>query len=211
MFKALEKINERPAPFEFYTAAELWADPHTSARMLALHLDETIDVSSRNPAFIHRSVAWIASRFSVGIGTTIVDFGCGPGLYTTLLAKHGAKVTGVDFSERSIAYAKGVAARERLNIRYVKQNYLEFETEDRFDLVLMIMCDFCAFSPSQRERILGIFNKILKPGGSVLLDVYSLAAFEQKKKMATYEINLFDGFWSPNKYYGFMNTFKYDR
>jgi hypothetical protein len=51
----------------------------------------------------------------------------------------------------------------------------------------------------------------LKPGGSVLLDVYSLAAFEQRAEVAMYEVNLLDGFWSPNKYYGFLNTFKYDQ
>lgn len=209
MFEELEKINERPEPFEFYTASDLWTDEHTSAQMLSFHLDEAIDVSSRRAEFIDRSVEWIASRFIVDRGTTIADFGCGPGLYTARLAKRRAKVTGIDFSERSIEYAKGVAARDQLNIKYVKQNYLDFETEDRFDLVLMIMCDFCALSPTQRRGILNKFKKILKPSGSVLLDVYSFAAFEQREEVATYEANLLNGFWSPNKYYGFLNTFKY--
>jgi SAM-dependent methyltransferase len=119
-------------------------------------------------------------------------------------------VTGIDFSERSIKYAKKVAAREQLNISYVKQNYLEFETGDRFDLVLMIMCDFCALSPEQRKRLLRKFHRNLKPGGSVLLDVYSLSAFEKREEAATYEVNQLNGFWSPNKYYGFLNTFKYN-
>jgi hypothetical protein len=30
MFKELEEINLRPAPFQFYTAKELWTDEHTS-------------------------------------------------------------------------------------------------------------------------------------------------------------------------------------
>ena len=209
MFGELEQINERPEPFEFYTASDLWAEEHTSAQMLSFHLDEAIDVSSRRAEFIDRSVEWIASRFIVDRGTTIADFGCGPGLYSARLAKRGAKVTGIDFSGRSIEYAKGVADRDQLNIKYVKQNYLDFETEDRFDLVLMIMCDFCALSPTQRRGILKKFHRILKPGGSVLLDVYSFAAFEQREEVATYEANLLNGFWSPNKYYGFLNTFKY--
>jgi SAM-dependent methyltransferase len=211
MFEKLEKINERPEPFEFYTARDLWTDEHTSARMLSFHLNEAIDVSSRNAGFIRRSVEWIASKFNIGKDTKIADFGCGPGLYATRLAKHGANVTGIDFSGRSIAYAKSVAAREHLNIRYVEQNYLDFETHDRFDLVLMIMCDFCALSPAQRKNILNKFKWIMKPGGSVLLDVYSLAAFDQREEAATYEVNLLNGFWSPNKYYGFLNTFKYDK
>ena len=210
MFKELEKINERPEPFQFYTANDLWTDEHTSRQMLSFHLNGAIDVSSRNTEFINCSVEWIASEFNIGRDTKIADFGCGPGLYAARLAKRGANVTGIDFSKRSIAYAKKVAASEQLNINYVNQNYLEFETEDRFDLVLMIMCDFCALSPSQRKGILSKFHKILKPGGSVLLDVYSLPAFEQREEAASYEVNQLNGFWSANKYYGFLNTFKYD-
>jgi 2-polyprenyl-3-methyl-5-hydroxy-6-metoxy-1,4-benzoquinol methylase len=210
MFEELEKINERPEPFEFYTARDLWTDEHTSKQMLSFHLNEAIDVSSRNVEFINRSVEWIASEFNIGRDTKIADFGCGPGLYATRLAKRGANVTGIDFSKRSIEYAKAVAAREQLNITYVEQDYLDFETQDRFDLVLMIMCDFCALSPTQKKEILSTFHRILRPGGSVLLDVYSLAAFDQRDEVATYEANLLDGFWSPNKYYGFLNTFKYD-
>lgn len=210
MFEALEKINERPEPFQFYTASDLWTDEHTSKQMLSFHLDAAIDVSSRNAAFIDRSVEWITTKFDIGIGAHIADFGCGPGLYAERLAKRGAIVTGIDFSKRSIDYAKEVAAREELDITYVNQNYLEFETKNRFDIILMIMCDFCALSPSQRRKLLGIFHKTLKPDGSILLDVYSLTAFEQREEISTYELNLLDGFWSPDKYYGFLNTFKYE-
>lgn len=209
MFEQLARINERPAPFEFYSAGDLWTDEHTSARMLSFHLDETIYIASRKAEFIDRSVEWIVSRFKIDRDFAIVDFGCGPGLYTTRLAKRGAKVTGIDFSVRSIAHAKGTAARERLNINYINRNYLDFETEDRFHLVLMIMCDFCALSPTQKAGLLHKFHGILEPGCSVLLDVYSLKAFEQREEIVKYEENLLEGFWSPDKYYGFLNTFKY--
>jgi SAM-dependent methyltransferase len=178
--------------------------------MLSFHLNEAIDVSSRNAEFINRSVEWVVSIFNIGHDSKIADFGCGPGLYATRLAKRGMKVTGIDFSRRSIEYAKEIAAREKLKICYVNQDYLDFETEDRFDLVLMIMCDFCALSPTQRKKILSKFHRILKSGGSVLLDVYSLTAFDQKGEVDNCEVNLLNGFWSPNKYYGFLNTFKYD-
>ena len=211
MFEELEKINIRPEPFEFYTASDLWTDEHTSEQMLSFHLNEDIDVSSRNAAFIDRSVKWIVSRFNVDVGTKIADFGCGPGLYATRLAQRQADVTGIDFSKRSIQYAQEVATREGLSIHYVNQNYLEFETDDRFNLILMIMCDFCALSPTQRRKMLSEFNTILKRDGSVLLDVYSMTAFDKREEASMYEANLLNGFWSPNKYYGFLNTFKYEK
>ena len=210
MFEQLKSINTRPEPFEFYTASDLWTDEYTSRQMLSFHLNEEIDVSSRHAAFINRSVEWIASHFNVGAGTKIADFGCGPGLYATRLAKKQADVTGIDFSKRSIQYAQEVAAKGELSIHYVNQNYLDWETDARFHLILMIMCDFCALSPGQRKQLLSKFHSILAPGGSVLLDVYSLTAFESREETAVYEQKLLDGFWSARDYYGFLNTFKYE-
>ena len=210
MFEELEKINTRPKPFEFNTVSDLWTDEHTSKQMLSFHLNEKVDISSRNAAFIERSVEWIASRFNVEAGTKIADFGCGPGLYTTRLAKKQADVIGIDFSKRSLEYAQGISEKKGLSIRYIHQNYLDFETDDRFHLILMIMCDFCALSPPQRKNILTKFHTLLEPDGYVLLDVYSLNAFEEREEIARYETNILDGFWSPNKYYGFLNTFKYE-
>jgi 2-polyprenyl-3-methyl-5-hydroxy-6-metoxy-1,4-benzoquinol methylase len=178
--------------------------------MLKYHLNEEIDISSRNKSFIERSVDWIISYFAVNNKTEIVDFGCGPGLYTTRLAERGAIVTGIDFSKNSINYAKQVAAKKGLNINYVLKNYLDFETTKRFDLITMIMCDLCALSPEQRKKMLAKFHLLLKPDGSVLLDVYSLNSFNQKAQSAIYELNQLNGFWSPNDYYCFVNTFKYE-
>jgi len=210
VFKELKEINLRPVPFEFYTADELWANEHTSKQMLEYHLNESIDVSSRNKSFIERSVEWIVSHFGVDDKTTIADFGCGPGLYTTRMAERGATVTGIDFSENSLKYAKQVAEQKGLRINYVHTNYLDFETTRSFDLITMIMCDFCALSPEQRKIMLSKFSSLLKPGGSVLLDVYSLNSFNQKEESATYELNQLNGFWSPEDYYCFVNTFKYE-
>lgn len=211
MFKELKEINSRPAPFQFYTADELWADEHTSKQMLKYHLNESIDVSSRNKNFIERSVGWIVSHFGVDKGTEIADFGCGPGLYTTRLAQRGAIVTGIDFSERSIKYAEQAAAQKGLTINYVQTNYLDFDTTNSFDLITMIMCDYCALSPEQRKIMLLKFLSLLKPEGSLLLDVYSLKSFNQKEESATYEFNQLNSFWSPEDYYCFVNTFKYEK
>ncbi|MCG8549708.1 MAG: class I SAM-dependent methyltransferase [Desulfobacterales bacterium] len=210
MFDILETINQRPEPFQFYTAEDLWTDEHTSMKMLEYHLNESVDLSSRNKEFIDRSVKWIVSCFGIDENTCVADFGCGPGLYTTQFAESHADVTGVDFSERSIRYAKKTAEQKGVDITYYRRNYLEFDTDRRFDLITMIFCDFCALSPSQRKTLLARFYTFLKPGGSVLLDVHSLNTFNRREEAAIYERNQLDHFWSPDDYYGFLNTFKYD-
>lgn len=210
MYQKLEEINARPLPFQYYTAAELWTDEHTSRKMLEYHLDDNIDASSRDKKFIEISVQWIVSNFGIDNNSLICDFGCGPGLYTTRFAERGANVTGIDFSNRSIDYAKKIAQEKEIDVDYVIQNYLFYDTEKRFDLIIMIMCDYCALSPEQREKLLQIFYKLLKPDGSILLDVYTLEAYKKRKEQLIYEVNLLNSFWSPKKYYGFLNIFKYE-
>lgn len=209
MFNDLQKINERPKVFEFYTASELWTNEHTAQQMLQYHLNDDIEASSRNSAFIEKSCGWIAEKFNI-TGKKVIDFGCDPGLYASRLAQKGALVTGIDFSENSINYARTAAKDKGWNINYIVSDYLDFETAEKFDLIMMIMCDFCALSPAQRKTLLEKFKTILKPEGSILMDVYSLSNFENKSESATYEKNQLFGFWSPNDYYAFVNTFKYE-
>lgn len=210
MFSKLEKINVRPKPFEFYTADELWTDEHTSQKMLELHLNDQLDISSRKHEFIDTSANWIISRFDIGPASSIADFGCGPGLYTSRLARTEADVTGIDFSKRSIEYAQKQASNENLTIRYINENYLQFDIDKRFDLIMMIMCDYCALSPRQRKSMLQKYFRFLNSGGSVLLDVYSLNAYQKREEQTLFGENLQNGFWSASRYYGFANTFKYD-
>jgi SAM-dependent methyltransferase len=209
MFDQLEAIHARPRPFQFYTAKELWTDEYTSGQMLAFHLNENVDLSSRKMSFIDQSVDWLVDVLGITAGVSVIDFGCGPGLYTSRLAKIGADVTGIDFSARSIEYARDQARKMDLDIHYLNQNYLDFTSDQQFDVVLLIFCDFCALNPAQRAILLGKFRSILKPGGRIVLDVYSMAAFEQFNERSYYEKNLLNGFWSPEPYYGFLNAFKY--
>ncbi len=210
LFEFLHEVNRRPEPFAEYAARELWTDPHTSEQMLAYHLNESVDAASRNHAFLDRSAEWIVSHFGLGVGAKVADFGCGPGLYAQRLARARLDVTGIDFSANSLRYARETAADEGLEIEYVEADYLGFETDRRFDLIMMIMCDFCALSPDQRAMLLRKFRSMLADGGAVLLDVYSPRMFDAREASATYALDLLNGFWSPDEYFGFLNTFKYD-
>lgn len=210
MYDELKKIDEIPKPFEFYTADTLWTDEHISKQMLAFHLDDNSEPASRPKAFIDCSASWLKSRFKIGPGVSIADFGCGPGLYTTRFARLGAEVTGIDFSQRSINYAKQTAEQEKLEVNYVLTNYLEFSTPEKYDLITMIYCDFCALSPEQRGLLLQKFRSMLTDDGAVVLDVFTLNAYAKRQEVSVFERNLLSGFWSPNNYYGFLQTTKYD-
>ena len=210
MYSQLAQITHKPHPFSVYTASDLWTDPHRARKMLAFHLDETLDISSRNHRFIDASASWITDHFSLSPGKAVCDFGCGPGLYTSRLARSGAEVTGLDFSKASIAYAREQATQAGHHVTYIHTDYLMFREQNAFDLVTMIMCDFCALGPDQRSRLLDIMYTSLKPGGALLLDVYSMAAFTERTVSSTIEKNQLDHFWYAEDYYAIVNTFTYE-
>jgi SAM-dependent methyltransferase len=152
----------------------------------------------------------MTERFALCESSKIIDFGCGPGLYTSRFAKLGANIVGVDFSSRSIAFAKEQATQAKDQITYIEADYLEYEPNGKFDLITMIMCDYCALAPAQRSAILAKFKGLLSAEGRVVLDVYSLQAFESKQEGSVFGKDLMDGFWSSDPYFGFMMSFKYD-
>jgi len=210
IFTMLEKINQKPKAYASYTTPELWCDPYISKQMLSYHLGEDTDLASRKVSFIDKSVEWISNYFKLGEQSRVCDFGCGPGLYTTKFAKKGAIVTGIDFSENSIKYAIDQAQKNNLEIKYVLQDYLKFETDDRFDLITMIYWDFCVLNPVQRALLLKKFHRLLKPDGCILLDVNSLVKFATRQETRGCEYSKQDGFWSKDAHYTFHNVFKYD-
>jgi SAM-dependent methyltransferase len=214
LFTALEEINKKPKPYEKYTAMDLWNDPYISKKMLEAHLDPDFEPASRKKEFIEKSIAWMTKHFDITHKTKLCDFGCGPGLYTTPLASLGADVTGIDFSERSIRYARKIANEKNLNINYVLKNYLDFSSDKKFDLITMIYCDFCALSPAQRKQLLNKFYDLLNDGGSIFMDVYSLSFFDSLKEAMIYDRSskkdFWSDFWSDKPYFVFNSTFKYE-
>lgn len=105
MYELLSDVLRRPEPFSRYTVNELWTRPHLAKQMLAFHLSQETDLASRTYESIDRAVQWIDDQLGLS-GKSLCDLGCGPGLYAQRFESKGANVTGVDFSEVSIDYAK---------------------------------------------------------------------------------------------------------
>ncbi|MDQ1289993.1 MAG: methyltransferase 25 protein [Actinomycetota bacterium] len=210
MFAMLSAVNARPEIFSRVTTADLWTDPHISARMLEYHLDPDVDISSYRREFVDRSVAWTTDRFGLGPGRRVADFGCGPGLYTNRLAGSGAAVTGIDLSSRSLRHARATSGNPAVPVRYLNESYLTYAEETTYDLIIMIMRDFGALTPPDRSRLLDVVRDRLAPGGAFFFDVDSMAAFDAVTEKAVYAPSLLDGFFSPRPYFGFHNTYRYE-
>jgi len=201
------KLQEKPAPFET-GEPHFWTDPHIARQMLAFHLDPTGEAASRRPETIDSITHWIATSVGLRQGDSILDLGCGPGLYAERLAQAGFCVTGVDFSQNSIDYATAQAAQKQLPIQYRCQNYLELDEPAQYAAVLLIYGDFCPLSPQQREKLLGNVGRALKPGGCFILDVTTPRCREKYGlKNGWYAAG--GGFWKPGPHLVLEQGFSY--
>lgn len=204
---ALITLQEKPEPF---TPGEplFWDDPHISTQMLKAHLDPNSDLASRRPETIQKSVAWLIATLGFQAGDAVLDLGCGPGLYAARLAEHGLRVTGVDYSRRSIAYAQAHAEEQKLAIEYRYQNYLTLDDTDQYNAALLIYGDFCPLSPEQRCQLLGNIHRALKPGGHFVLDVTTPGHRRKHgNKNGWYAAKT--GFWKPTPHLVLEEGFDY--
>lgn len=203
----LIELQQKPEPFAPGEPL-FWNDPHISKQMLDAHLDPNIEAASRKPETIDRSVNWFIKMLGLKTTASILDLGCGPGLYTSRLARAGFHITGMDYSRRSIDYAAKHASENNLNIAYRYQNYLELSDENQYDAALLIYGDFCPLSPAQRSTLLKNIHRALKSNGQFVLDV---STREHRKKYGN-KNNWYaekSGFWKPGSHLVLEQGFDY--
>jgi 2-polyprenyl-3-methyl-5-hydroxy-6-metoxy-1,4-benzoquinol methylase len=91
----------------------------------------------RKPGLVRRFQATIDALGDVK-GKSILDVGCGSGLYAIYFAQRGADVTGLDFSANMIELAERNARDEGCAIPFLLQDFLSYNPGRLFDDLLMI-------------------------------------------------------------------------
>ncbi len=199
-------VTQRPKPYE--AAEELWNDPYISERMLEAHLSPDTDAASYRPEKIDAICDFLPGAMGVESGGSIVDLGCGPGLYCERLAAKGYRLTGVDGSENSIRYAREHAVGGQT--RYIQGSYLDPFGEGEFDAAIMISQDYGVPSPEKRRILLQNIRFALKPGGLFAFDVPSMAAYRSRMDRAAARWSVSDaGFWRPGRHLVLEDTLFY--
>lgn len=205
---SLYDLLAKPAPFR-RDPTSFWDEPHVSEQLLKAHLDPDFEGASRKHEFIDLSVGWITGIAPPERYPDVLDIGCGPGLYAQRLHDRGYRVTGIDFSRRSIAYAKNMAATTGRRIEYRYGNYLEMEFRESFDLVILVYCDYGALSPEEGASLLGRIHRSLRPGGKLLLDVFAPRKYASFLERRVWEFHENGGFWRPDSHFTIQADGKY--
>jgi 2-polyprenyl-3-methyl-5-hydroxy-6-metoxy-1,4-benzoquinol methylase len=102
---------------------------------------------------------------SVGLppGCSVLEAGCGAGFAADYLSGRYGQYMGIDYSQELIGYARKYNALS--SVRFEVSDVNEFESDERFDLILMIGLLHHLDDP---EKILVKMTALLKPGGWVV-------------------------------------------
>jgi 2-polyprenyl-3-methyl-5-hydroxy-6-metoxy-1,4-benzoquinol methylase len=156
-----------------------WNDPDFSQRMLQEHLSQEHDAASRRLRTIDDQVEWIHTQILSGKRGRVLDLGCGPGLYTSRLAKLGHTCTGIDFSPASIHYAREHAETEKLTCHYIQKDIREADYGEGYDLIMLIFGEFNVFRPPDARKILEKAAAALNSNACLLLEAFNFPAVKE--------------------------------
>lgn len=202
----LYEANHMPKLFEnSKTQEDFWDNEHISKMMLMAHLNPNWDAASRKPETIDATCRWILETLRPQKGSHLLDLGCGPGLYASCFHDQGLVVTGIDYSLRSLNYAKEQAKKRQQAIQYYYMNYLELDFHLAYELITLIYCDFGVLSKEGRDLLLSKIHKALKPNGYFVFDVWTTGNMELVSNYKTWFIHEKQGFWKPSPHVELVN------
>jgi 2-polyprenyl-3-methyl-5-hydroxy-6-metoxy-1,4-benzoquinol methylase len=102
-------------------------------------------------------------------GKTMLDAGCGQGYLCRLLARRGARITGIEPAQLWYAYAWQREQQEALGIQYVQDDLSTWTPEpERYDWVIanMVFMDIPDYLPALHNCVAA-----LKPGGGLIFSL----------------------------------------
>lgn len=113
-----------------------------------------------------------------------IDIGCGTGVDTIALTNNGMKVTGFDTSRKMIQNARHNAKERNLRIRFsnspVQNVDKSFHSE--YDMIVSLGNAIANINPVVLRKILIKSYKLLKPGGTIIIQILNYEAARKSDK-----------------------------
>ena len=204
----MDVINRKTPPTPWEEGDNIpWGDPGFSQRMLQEHLCQDHDAASRPAEKIDEQVRWIHGELLSGKPTRVLDLACGPGFYTSRLARLGHTCVGIDVAPAPVAYARDGARREGLACTYVLQDVREADFGDGHGLVMMVSGQLNVFRRDDARRILGKASRALTAGGLLLLEPQTLATVKGTGRTTTSWYSARDGLFSAKPHLCLTESF----
>ncbi|MFK7802271.1 MAG: class I SAM-dependent methyltransferase [Anaerolineae bacterium] len=112
----------------------------------------------------------MAQAVSSSNNPEILDIGCGSGRLVIPIAEAGLGVVGIDNSADMFAVAQKRIAEEGVTATLVEADVLNWETDQRFGLIMIGMNTLMEFSNQTVLDLLKAAAKLLAPEGKIVID-----------------------------------------
>lgn len=106
-------------------------------------------------------------------GSRVVDLGCGPGVHSIFLARHGMDVVGVDRSSGALERARQLADFYQAEVEFVEGDILDVPLPDATADVVHDSFVYHNVRPEARAQYVAEVARILKPGGLLVMTEFS--------------------------------------
>lgn len=128
----------------------------------AQYYDLILDKRSFN-----KNVQFITKTLNKHNCKTILETGCGTGLYTLPLKKNGFAIEGLDISKQMLSELK----KQNKNIPLYKKSMVDFSLAKKFDAIICLTSTLVLL-PNLKliQKAIANFAKHLKPGGILILE-----------------------------------------
>ncbi|WP_459481365.1 class I SAM-dependent methyltransferase [Clostridium saccharoperbutylacetonicum] len=203
----VKKLSRKPPLFN-RECGNIWTEEYLATQMLNAHLDPNFDGASRRSLVIEKTVEFLNSEV-LKCNSSILDLGCGPGLYAEKLCKKGHKITGVDFSKSTINYAKSSAKKQGLDIEYKYDDFFKLKYFNDYDVVMQVYGEVNTFSDEERDKLFEIVYNALKLNGLFIFDVSTPALRKKCGLKKNWHISE-GGFWREKTHLVLEEGFQYD-
>jgi ubiquinone/menaquinone biosynthesis C-methylase UbiE len=114
--------------------------------------------------------AEILGRLQLPAGARVLDAPCGTGRISRRLASAGLHVTGVDLSASYVATAREHPAARGGRLTYTQGDLRQLPVPGPFDAVVCWFTSFGYHHDEDCRRVLAEFHRVLRPGGTVLIE-----------------------------------------
>jgi ubiquinone/menaquinone biosynthesis C-methylase UbiE len=143
--------------------------------------------AARREPYPQAFFAAVAEALKLQDRETLIDLGTGPGLIALGFAPYVARVYGVDPEPAMAAEARRAAAKAEVDLQIIEGRAEDLAVEiGRFDIVTIGR----ALHWMEREATLKVLDRILAPGGRIVICGASARAGEANPWRAAYETTL---------------------
>jgi 2-polyprenyl-6-hydroxyphenyl methylase/3-demethylubiquinone-9 3-methyltransferase len=145
-------VNVDPAELEkFSRLAHRWWDPQGEFR--PLH-----DINPLRLEWIERNAALA--------GKSVLDIGCGGGILAEAMARRGARVTGIDLSDKALRVAELHLHESHLQIQYAKASAEDYAAAHAGEFDLVTCMELLEHVPEPASMVAAC-ARLVRPGGQV--------------------------------------------